>query len=439
VSKRNVLIAATLLVVPAATLGAVGAYLLINPAQNKYLFVKYVTVLVTLCVLVGLEAGGLVLLWLRERGRRRRLQREREVSERASRVTVSHIENLEKELERLSAMREVYRAARLEQALEESLQVVRQEAQAEEIALFLLEPGGEKLFPHGLADATGSYVGERLEGKIPDDDGVSACLEHRSAYQAAQGDRLRVLVPLSLEGDSFGVLAATTRLTGDPDSQAGLVENSLPFLEEVAPHVASVVSMTFLRTQAILDPLTKLYNRGQFDRHLAEQVALSVRRGRDLSLVMIDLDHFKQVNDTHGHQAGDEVLTTVGSILKDNLRTYDTAYRYGGEELSFILPETTEKNAQVLVERVRQGVKRHPFRGAGGAVFYVTLSAGIAQFDRARMTDAKDLLGQADAALYRAKQDGRDRVVLASVLTAPEAAPAKPTGRRRKRAKTKRS
>jgi diguanylate cyclase len=147
---------------------------------------------------------------------------------------------------------------------------------------------------------------------------------------------------------------------------------------------------------------------------------------------MIDLDHFKNINDAHGHQAGDEVLTVVASIIKRNMRSYDTAYRYGGEELTLLLPETAEASAQVLVERVRRNVKHHAFRGAQGEGFSVTLSAGIAQFDRLRMPAAEALVARADAALYRAKQAGRDRVELASALPGPEtpAAAPPPAGKR---------
>jgi diguanylate cyclase (GGDEF)-like protein len=408
-----------LLLLPTAMLATVAAYLVVNPAKNKYTFVTYVTVVVTLSTLGALEAGGLTLLLLRERAHRRRLLREREAAEKTAQFTKSRVESLEEELNRLSAVREVYRAGRLEQALGESLRTVRELAQAEQVGLFLVEPTGDKLTSGALADETGSYVREQLSGRTPDDEGVQECFEHRALYQTAQGERLRILVPLTLEGRTLGVLAATLRVSGERETQEQFLENTQAFLQDVAPHVASVVNTTLLRTQAIADGLTGLFNRAHFDRVLEEQVALARRRGRPLTLVMVDLDHFKVINDTHGHQAGDEVLTVVAGIVKHNMRSYDTAYRYGGEELALLLPETAEASAQVLVERVRQNVKHHAFPAGQGKSFSVTLSAGIAQFDRLHMTGAEALVARADAALYRAKQAGRDRVELASALPGP--------------------
>jgi diguanylate cyclase (GGDEF)-like protein len=409
----------TLLLLPVAMLATVAAYLVVNPARDKYVFVTYVTVVVTLCALGALEAGGMTLLLLRERASRRRLLREREVADKTAQFTKSRVDSLEEELNRLSAVREVYRAGRLEQALGESLRTVRELAQAEQVGLFLLEATGEKLLAHGLADKTGAYVHEQLSGRTPDDDGVQECFEQRALYQTAQGERLRVLVPLTLEGRTLGVLAATLRVSGDAETQEQFLENTQAFLGDVAPHVASVINTTLLRSQAIADGLTGLFNRAHFDRVLEEQVALARRRGRPLTLVMVDLDHFKDINDTHGHQVGDNVLTAVADIIRHNMRSYDTAYRYGGEELALLLPETGEASAQVLVERVRRNVKDHAFHGAQGKSFSVTLSAGIAQFDRVRMTAAEALVAHADAALYRAKQAGRDRVELASALPGP--------------------
>lgn len=408
----------TLLAVPAAMLGCLAAYLVVNPARDREVFVTYVTVLVTLCGVGGLEAGALVLWLLRERDRRWRLEREREAAEKTARFTASRLQDLEQEVDRLTAETQVYRAGRREEALQECLRVVRDLAQADEVTLFLREPDGEALAAQMLVDAEGSYTGEALAERNPDDDGVAECFQHQSAFQTVEGDRLRLLVPVSLEGRSLGVLAATVRLVGEAESQARLADGARLFLEDIAPQVASVVNTTILREQALTDPLTKLGNRAQFDRKLQQEVALAQRRGRNLSLVMIDLDHFKRVNDTYGHQTGDEVLSTVGAILRENLRTYDTAYRYGGEELALILPETAERNARVLVERVRKYVKRHPFRSPRGKTFYVTLSAGIAEFDRRRMRTPEELIARADAALYQAKSAGRDRVALASSIPA---------------------
>ena len=412
-------------------LATVGAYPFIDPTRDEHLFWNYVFVLVILTLAGALEAAALALVWGRERRRRRHALREQDVIEKRAEFYRSRTDSLERELELLSAMREVYRAANLDETLKEVLRVVKELAQAEEVALFLLDESGHKLFAQALIDDSGSYIGDAVEGRSPDDEGVSECFQHQSAFQAVTGDRLRLLVPLGAEAKPLGVLASTVGLTGDAGSQAQQAEGALLFLEDIAPHVAAVIRTTLLRTQAIRDSLTRLYNRAQFDRELERQIALARRRGRRLSLAMIDIDHFKQVNDTHGHQAGDEVLAAVGGILASNLREYDTAYRYGGEELALVLLDTTAKNARVLVERVRQAVKHVSFRGPGGKSFSVTLSAGVAQFDRQRMSEPKELVALADAALYRAKQGGRDRVA-----AAPAPAPSKARSPRRRKPRT---
>ncbi len=178
-----------LLVVPVAMLGAVGAYLVINPAQDKYAFVTYVTALVTLCALGGLEAGGLAMFLLRERSLRRRLQQGRRAAEKTAQVKDSHAEELQGRLDRLSAESQVYRASQREEAqraLEESLRVVREQAEAEEVCLFLLDASGERLFARVLSDETGSYAGEAVGQRSPDDEGVSECFQHQSAFQTAE-------------------------------------------------------------------------------------------------------------------------------------------------------------------------------------------------------------------------------------------------------------
>ncbi len=170
-------------------------------------------------------------------------------------------------------------------------------------------------------------------------------------------------------------------------------------------------SNEMLRTLSITDPLTHLHNR----RHLMEMVdkefQRSSRKGAPLSLVILDIDYFKKINDTYGHQEGDRVLTILADIVRRRLRSYDLAARYGGEEFVLLLPETPVQEALSIAERLRLEVQEHVFDGSLQGLV-ITISLGVATFPSSRVESIDSLFRQADEALYRAKQGGRNRVEL---------------------------
>jgi two-component system, cell cycle response regulator len=170
-----------------------------------------------------------------------------------------------------------------------------------------------------------------------------------------------------------------------------------------------------LATRANLDALTGLWNRGYFDQRLGEEIAAAARYGRIVSLVMLDVDHFKRINDTHGHPFGDRVLQAIGDCLIENSRTTDVACRYGGEEFAVILTETDRDGAMLGAERLRQGIRALPFTQKSNPVV-VTASFGVCcsvDLDPALLSPDTIKKG-ADDALYRSKQEGRDRVTASS-------------------------
>ena len=168
------------------------------------------------------------------------------------------------------------------------------------------------------------------------------------------------------------------------------------------------------RDLAIRDGLTGLYNHGYLLDALAGEVARAVRYDRHLSVIFLDVDHFKQFNDQFGHQRGDMVLRQVSQILKDEIRKTDIAARYGGEEFVLILPETSKKDAFVVAEKVRKAVQESIANDvADEGPTTVTISAGVASYMEDG-TDATELIAKADAAVYTAKNDGRNAVRLAS-------------------------
>jgi diguanylate cyclase (GGDEF)-like protein len=168
------------------------------------------------------------------------------------------------------------------------------------------------------------------------------------------------------------------------------------------------------RDLAIRDGLTGLYNHGYLLDALAGEVARAVRYDRHLSVIFLDVDHFKQFNDQFGHQRGDMVLRQVSQILKDEIRKTDIAARYGGEEFVLVLPETSKQDAFVVAEKVRKAVQESIANDvADEGPTTVTISAGVASYMEDG-TDATELIAKADAAVYTAKNDGRNAVRLAS-------------------------
>jgi two-component system cell cycle response regulator len=164
---------------------------------------------------------------------------------------------------------------------------------------------------------------------------------------------------------------------------------------------------------AITDALTGLHNRRYMESHLDTLVEQARVRGRPLTLMMLDIDYFKAVNDTYGHEAGDDVLREFALRVRKSIRGIDLACRYGGEEFVIVMPETDAGVAATVAERLRRAVAGEPFHIERGArAIEVTISIGIATMEKGE--SVADLLKRADQALYRAKRDGRNRVVSAA-------------------------
>ena len=160
---------------------------------------------------------------------------------------------------------------------------------------------------------------------------------------------------------------------------------------------------------AIVDTLTGLHNRRYFNTNFAALMDQAARRGRSLSLLMLDIDHFKQVNDTHGHDAGDQILKTFSARIRDVLRASDLTCRLGGEEFAVLMPDTGLDVAHKVAERVRAAIDSHVFTLAPGRPpIAVTVSIGLAE--RGCDLEPDILMRRADAALYRSKGEGRNRV-----------------------------
>lgn len=188
---------------------------------------------------------------------------------------------------------------------------------------------------------------------------------------------------------------------------------------EYLAHLARQASVTIehassyaqILQYATLDALTGLNNRRQFEIRLNQEVATAKRKHKPLCCIMLDIDHFKSVNDTYGHAAGDSVLKSVAKIIAGELREYDIASRYGGEEFCILLPFTVIKEAEFVAERLRSAVEKAQILICDEDILKVTISVGVSSFAE-DFEEPKVLYENADAALYEAKKGGRNRVVV---------------------------
>ncbi len=172
--------------------------------------------------------------------------------------------------------------------------------------------------------------------------------------------------------------------------------------------------LTRVENLAIMDPLTGLFNRRRFETILANEFKRAARYQSPLSCLMIDLDHFKSVNDTFGHQTGDTILKAAAHVIQTAVREVDTPARWGGEEFVVLSPNTTVENARRLAERIRSAFEAHAFSGIEGQ--RVTVSIGIAGTPEPSIDSQDKLIHAADVALYEAKKNGRNRIELAAAL-----------------------
>jgi len=228
-------------------------------------------------------------------------------------------------------------------------------------------------------------------------------------------------VPIFMYGGCEGVLAIQSRTPNAFGSGHQRV------LESIGLQVAAALQNAHLYEMAMVDGLTGLFVRRYFDARIEEEIERSKRYGTPFSVVMMDVDDFKRLNDTHGHLAGDRVLRGVAQLVRSQMRGVDTAARYGGEEIAIILPRTEMVAALNQAERIRAAIADHRITidGTGASpVLGVTASFGIAAYPESGASTAEELVKRADRALYRAKKTGKNRVELYWVDESGEFVPA---------------
>ncbi|HXM94275.1 MAG TPA: diguanylate cyclase [Candidatus Dormibacteraeota bacterium] len=245
--------------------------------------------------------------------------------------------------------------------------------------------------------------------------GVVICAHLKNPVPASY-----LCVPLVAQGDTLGVLhiqydlsdsnKATKAFETLQESQRRL---AVAVGGRVALSLAGLLLREILRDQSIRDSLTGLFNRRFMEDALARELQRAKRKRHPLVVVFLDLDHFKQYNDIHGHDAGDAVLRSMAGLFQQHFRGEDVVCRYGGEEFAFILPESSTKNAAKRVEELRQVAKRHKITYKEQVLDAVTFSVGIAAYPENGLT-GEELLQTADTCLYESKANGRDCVTIAT-------------------------
>lgn len=165
-----------------------------------------------------------------------------------------------------------------------------------------------------------------------------------------------------------------------------------------------------VKSESVTDALTGLKNVRYFKERIKEEMKRARRGGGHFSLLIIDIDHFKRVNDKHGHPAGDKVLSSLAAILESKVRTQDVVARVGGEEFAVMLPDTSPPKAMELAQRLRRAVEISAFKISGTQALKVTISVGLASSNASRSTKAENYYAAADRALFHAKHRGRNRV-----------------------------
>lgn len=215
-------------------------------------------------------------------------------------------------------------------------------------------------------------------------------------------------VPMVWQGKVGGILGVVNK-----QDEAVFSPEDSDTLSTLAVHAAVAVDnarfLEDVEKQAVTDSLTGLYNHREFQKRLTEETERGLRYGKEFSLLMLDIDHFKNVNDTHGHPVGDAILKEVVTLIRKCVRNVDICARYGGEEFTVILPETGGEQAKIVAERIRKSMDDGSFVVTSGHPVHITVSVGVASFPR-DANSRERLITVTDEALYFAKEGGRNRV-----------------------------
>ncbi|MDN5001994.1 GGDEF domain-containing protein [Bradyrhizobium sp. GCM10027634] len=253
-------------------------------------------------------------------------------------------------------------------------------------------------------------VGARVIGEIDDVMKVlSDALGMTGAYDTSLSNATDQLSSAKSAAQIKTIVEALLRSTGEMRDTNRALEDRLALSKDEISNLQQ--SLEAIRAESLTDPLTGLGNRKYFDRMIGMAVQSALAGGEPLSLLLLDIDHFKSFNDSYGHLTGDQVLRLVGLSLKQTIKGQDITARYGGEEFAVVLPNTAMRQALTVADHIRRAVmaKELKKKSTGEILGRVTISVGVSMLKQGDDTDA--LIERADACLYAAKRNGRNRVI----------------------------
>lgn len=228
-----------------------------------------------------------------------------------------------------------------------------------------------------------------------------------------QKNDIDLVMPLRYKNTINGILCLKKK---EEEFGAFYTEDEKRYVDIIAGFASVAIENARLYEIATLDMKTRLFNHGFFQNRLIEEIERAERYKTDLTLMILDLDHFKRVNDTYGHVTGDEVLIKIAETIKNQVRECDIPARFGGEEFTVILPETDTTGSLIVAERLRERIKQLQFSASDADTkntqgFSITTSIGLSSYSHSSNMTEDILIEHADKALYQAKQNGRDQVV----------------------------
>ncbi|MBP9084559.1 MAG: sensor domain-containing diguanylate cyclase [Kofleriaceae bacterium] len=216
-----------------------------------------------------------------------------------------------------------------------------------------------------------------------------------------------ICVPLIARGERVGVVTATS------NHKNAFQQSDLELVSFIATTIALDIENVRLHRVAVTDPLTGVYNREFLGTKLPAEIEMAIARGRSLSVAMVDVDHFKRINDAHGHGVGDVVLAAIAGRLRNAIRAGDILVRYGGEEFLVLLPKAGIERASEVGERIRERACDGPIDAGNDILVEITVSVGVAELRTEPLETMQEFIARADTALYAAKAAGRNCVHIA--------------------------
>jgi diguanylate cyclase (GGDEF)-like protein len=412
---KKLIIPLLVFALPLTTIGFCVIYYLSPPEPGAsaksfptvFISLSALTAFYTLCLI-------LILVYLKDKNRDAREHIKSSAHREEDLVRQTH--ELQNRIELLAAAREIGLILNedvefktiLEKVLEITANLVGHE-EAEEVTIFLKDEISGKLVPSAQRKDDRTLFDEDLQATQLDWRNVKESFEHGRLFFTADGETLDFTLPLIADRESLGVMQIKSLLEGSQQEKESKTKILQQHLQEFSKMISLAIKTPNLYNRTITDGLTNLFTKQHFLTQLHTFFELTKRYETPLSLIMIDIDHFKSINDNYGHLTGDIVLKEAAALIEQNLRASSSTYRYGGEEIALILPNTNSAGAQSVAERLRKKMEAKRFTSDNGDKIKVTISLGVSDYQK-DMVDIRDLIRRADESLYKAKQSGRNQV-----------------------------